>query len=58
MAPGDFDVLAELAPKIREAGQPPPTVQDVIRGLIRGAIMEHDTLHRLVSAGMISFDGQ
>lgn len=58
MAPDDFDVLAELAPKIRQAGQSPPTVQDVIRGLIRGAIMEPDTLHKLVSTGMISFDGQ
>lgn len=58
MAPSDFDVLAELAPEIREPGQPPLTVQDVIRGLIRGAILEPETLRKLVRSGMNSFDGQ
>ena len=49
----DHAELAELAKEINMPGRPLPTVQDVIRWLVRGSLTERETLRRLVDVGHI-----
>lgn len=53
MALEDHAALAEIAKEISEQGRPLATVQDVIRRLVRGGLMEQETLRRLVDIGRI-----
>lgn len=48
LAPADHEALAELTSEFREAGRATPTVQDLLRRLVRGALSEPDTLRRLI----------
>lgn len=53
LATEDHDVLSDLATEIKVSGRPIPSVQDVIRRLIRGAIADPETLRRLVDDGQL-----
>ncbi len=53
LAPIDHEALVGLASDIREPGRAPPTVQDVLRRLVRGALTEPETLRRLVDKGKV-----
>lgn len=48
LSQGDHLALARLAGDLLVPGRPMPTVQDVVRGLIRGALQEPDAALRLV----------
>ena len=48
LSQGDHLALARLAGDLLVPGKPMPTVQDVVRGLIRGALQEPDAALRLV----------
>ncbi len=47
----DHVALARIAAELLVPGRPMPTVQDVVRGLIRGALKDTETLKRLVREG-------
>jgi hypothetical protein len=47
----DHAELAKIAVELLGPGRPMPTVQDVVRGLVRGALKDHDTLLKLVRKG-------
>lgn len=53
LAAADHEALIETAADIRETGRPAPTVQDVLRRLVRGALAEPETLRRLVDLGKV-----
>lgn len=53
MAMEDHAALAEIAKEISVPGRPLPTVQDIIRRLVRGSLTEPETLRRLVDIGQI-----
>ncbi len=48
LSQGDHLALARLAGDLLVPGKPMPTVQDVVRGLIRGALQEPNAALRLV----------
>lgn len=48
LSQSDHLALARLAGNLLVPGRPMPTVQDVVRGLIRGALQEPDAALRLV----------
>ena len=50
----DHLALARLAGNLLVPGRPMPTVQDVVRGLIRGALQEPDAALRLVRQAEVS----
>ena len=47
----DHAELAKLAVELLTPGRPMPTVQDVVRGLVRGALVDHELLKKLVRKG-------
>lgn len=49
----DHAELAKLAVELLTPGRPVPTVQDVVRGLVRGALSDHELLKKLVRKGGI-----
>jgi hypothetical protein len=51
LAPEDHEALIEVAAAIRPPGRPAPTVQDVLRRLVKGSLSEPETLRRLVDIG-------
>jgi hypothetical protein len=51
LAQADHMALARVATELLVPGRPMPTVQDVVRGLIRGALKDTETLKRLVREG-------
>jgi hypothetical protein len=51
LAQADHLALAKIAAELMVPGRPMPTVQDVVRGLIRGALKDPDMLKRLVRQG-------
>jgi hypothetical protein len=51
LAQDDHLALARIAAELIVPGRPMPTLQDVVRGLIRGALKDPDYLKRLVRAG-------
>ncbi len=51
LAQADHVALAKIAAELMVPGRPMPTVQDVVRGLIRGALKDPDMLKRLVREG-------
>jgi hypothetical protein len=51
LAQDDHVALARIAGELLVPGRPMPTVQDIVRGLIRGALKDTDTLKRLVREG-------
>jgi hypothetical protein len=53
LAPADHEALVNVASEIREPGRPVPTVQDVLRRLVRGSLTEPETLRRLVDLGKV-----
>ncbi len=48
LSQGDHLALARLAGEMLVPGRPMPTVQDVVRGLIRGALQQPDTALGLI----------
>ncbi len=54
LSQGDHLALARLAGNLLVPGRPMPTVQDVVRGLIRGALQEPDAALRLVRQAEVS----
>lgn len=48
LSQGDHLALARLAGKMLVPGRPMPTVQDVVRGLIRGALQQPDAALGLI----------
>jgi len=53
LALDDHAELAKVAVELLVPGRPMPTVQDVVRGLVRGALKDHDALLKLVRKGGI-----
>lgn len=53
LSPTDHAALARVAYEQMTQGRPPPTVQDVLRRLVRGALNDPETLNRLVKEGEI-----
>src|SRR4051812_3698143 len=53
LALDDHGELARIAVELLVPGRPVPTVQDVVRGLVRGALQDHETLKKLVRKGGI-----
>jgi hypothetical protein len=51
LAQNDHVALARIAAELLVPGRPMPTVQDIVRGLIRGALKDTETLKRLVREG-------
>jgi hypothetical protein len=51
LAQDDHLALARIAAELMMPGRPMPTLQDVVRGLIRGALKDPEGLKRLVRAG-------
>ena len=51
LAQDDHLALAKIAAELIVPGRPMPTLQDVVRGLIRGALKDPEGLKRLVRAG-------
>jgi hypothetical protein len=51
LALDDHAELAKLAVELMTPGRPMPTVQDVVRGLVRGALKDHEALKKLVRKG-------
>lgn len=51
LAQADHLALARVAGELIVPGRPMPTVQDVVRGLIRGALRDVEVLKRLVREG-------
>ncbi len=51
LAQDDHLALARIAAELMVPGRPMPTLQDVVRGLIRGALKDPESLKRLVRAG-------
>lgn len=51
LAQDDHLALARIAAELMMPGRPMPTLQDVVRGLIRGALKDPESLKRLVRAG-------
>jgi hypothetical protein len=51
LAQSDHLALARIAAELMVPGRPLPTVQDVVRGLIRGALRDPEALKRLVRQG-------
>ena len=51
LAQDDHLALARIAAELMVPGRPMPTLQDVVRGLIRGALKDPERLKRLVRAG-------
>ena len=51
LAQADHLALAKVAGELIVSGRPMPTVQDVVRGLIRGALKDVEVLKRLVRNG-------
>ena len=54
LSQGDHLALARLAGNLLVPGRPMPTVQDVVRGLIRGALQEPEAALRLVRQADLS----
>ena len=50
LAQDDHLALARIAAELMMPGRPMPTLQDVVRGLIRGALKDPEGLKRLVRA--------
>ena len=53
LALDDHAALGQIAAELHTPGRPVPTVQDIVRGLVRGALKDHDALRRLVREGGI-----
>jgi hypothetical protein len=53
LAQGDHLALARIAAELMVPGRPLPTVQDIVRGLIRGALKDPEVLKRLVREGVL-----
>jgi hypothetical protein len=53
LALDDHAQLAKIAVEMLTPGRPVPTVQDVVRGLVRGALQDHEMLKKLVRKGGI-----
>jgi hypothetical protein len=53
LALDDHAELAKVAVELMTPGRPMPTVQDVVRGLVRGALKDHASLLKLVRKGGI-----
>jgi hypothetical protein len=53
LALDDHAELAKIAVELMTPGRPMPTVQDVVRGLVRGALKDHEALKKLVRKGGI-----
>ena len=53
LASADYEAIVAITSDIREPGRAPPTVQDVLRRLVRGALTEPETLRRLVDLGKV-----
>jgi hypothetical protein len=53
LAQDDHLALARIAAELMVPGRPMPTLQDVVRGLIRGALKDPEDLKRLVRAGRV-----
>jgi len=53
LALDDHAALARIAAEMHTPGRPMPTVQDVVRALVRGALADQDALRRLVRQGGI-----
>jgi len=53
LALDDHAALAKIAAEMHTPGRPMPTVQDIVRGLVRGALADQETLRRLVREGGI-----
>ena len=51
LAQDDHLALARIAAELIVPGRPMPTLQDVVRSLIRGALKDPEGLKRLVHAG-------
>lgn len=51
LAQDDHLALARVAAELVVPGRPMPTLQDVVRSLIRGALKNPEALRRLVQAG-------
>ena len=51
LAQDDHLALAKIAAELMVPGRPMPTLQDVVRGLIRGALKDPEGLKRLIHAG-------
>lgn len=51
LAQNDHIALARIAAELMMPGRPMPTLQDVVRGLIRGALKDPEGLKRLVREG-------
>ena len=51
LAQSDHVALAKIAAELLVPGRPMPTVQDVVRGLIRGALKDPAVLMDLVRKG-------
>lgn len=53
LAMEDHTELAKLAVELMTPGRPMPTVQDVVRSLVRGALQDHEGLKKLARKGGI-----
>lgn len=53
LALDDHAALGRIAAEMHVPGRPVPTVQDVVRSLVRGALADPDALRRLVRQGGI-----
>jgi len=53
LALDDHAALGQIAAQMHTPGRPVPTVQDIVRGLVRGALKDHEALRRLVREGGI-----
>ncbi len=51
LAQADHLALARIAAELMVPGRPMPTLQDIVRGLIRGALKDPEALKRLVREG-------
>jgi hypothetical protein len=51
LAQADHLALARIAAELIVPGRPLPTVQDVVRGLVRGVLKDPEALKRLVRQG-------
>jgi hypothetical protein len=51
LAQADHLALAQIAAELMVPGRPMPTLQDVVRGLIRGALKDPEVLKRLAREG-------
>src|SRR4051794_29539338 len=51
LAQADHLALARIAAELLVPGRPLPTVQDVVRGLVRGALKDPEALKQLVRQG-------